>query len=119
MRITVTARHFKASEQLRSYAENEVKRLKKFFDGIVDAEVILTKERANRNASITLNVNNHSFVASESSENFYKSIDLAVDNLERQLKRFKDKLRAKSLRNRETEAVASAVEESGLGEELD
>ncbi|RKY92000.1 ribosomal subunit interface protein, partial [candidate division KSB1 bacterium] len=47
MRVTFTARHFKASEQLRQYAENEVKKLKKFFDGIVDCDVILTKQRAN------------------------------------------------------------------------
>ncbi len=110
MRISVTARHFKASEQLQSYAENEAKRLKKFFDGIVDCEVVLTKERANRIANISISVNSHKFVATESSENFYKSIDLATDNLERQLKRFKEKIRTKAYRNKETEAVASEIE---------
>ncbi|NOY76464.1 MAG: ribosome-associated translation inhibitor RaiA [Calditrichaeota bacterium] len=117
MRISVTARHFKASEQLRSYAENEAKRLKKFFDGIVDCEVVLTKERANRVANISIGVNNHKFVATESSENFYKSIDLAVDNLERQLKRFKEKIRTKAYRSKEPEVVATEIE-GGIEEEI-
>ncbi|GBD92830.1 ribosome-associated factor Y [bacterium BMS3Abin05] len=117
MRISVTARHFKASDQLRSYGENEVKRLKKFFDGIVDCEVVLTQERANRIANISISVNSHKFVAAESSENFYKSIDLAVVNMERQLKRFKEKLRTKSHRAKEQEVVSSEVEENEFNEE--
>jgi len=111
MRISITARHFKASEQLQSYAENKVKRLKKIFDGIVDCDVVLTKERANRIANISVGVNSHKFVATESSENFYKSIDLAANNLERQLKRFKQKIRTKAYRNKETEEVVSEIEE--------
>ena len=31
MRITFTARHGKASEELKKYAENEVRRLKKYY----------------------------------------------------------------------------------------
>ncbi len=118
MRISVTARHFKASDQLRSYAENEAKRLKKFFDGIVDCEIVLTKERANRIAGISISVNSRKFVATESSENFYKSIDLAVDNMERQLKRFKEKLRTKAYRNKEAEAVTSEIGTENIEEEL-
>ena len=91
MQITFTARHFKASESLKQYAVNEIQRLQKFFDRIVHCDVILVKERSNLIADISLNVANGALAVKESSEDFYKSIDLAVDKLERQIKKFKSK----------------------------
>ncbi len=96
MQITFTARHFKASESLKSYAENEVNRLNKFFEGIVDCDIILSKERNNNIAEISLKVSSGVLSVKESSEDFYKSIDLAVDKLERQIKKFKDKIHSYS-----------------------
>lgn len=93
MQITFTARHFKASDSLKKYAEGEVKRLKKFFDGIVDCDVVLIKERSNQIADISLKVSNGVLAVKESSEDFYKSIDQAVEKLERQIKKFKGKIR--------------------------
>ena len=52
MQIKFTARHFKASESLKDYAENEIQRLQKFFDRIVDCDVIQA-DGGTRTASIT------------------------------------------------------------------
>jgi ribosome-associated translation inhibitor RaiA len=41
MLIEFTARHFHASENLRSYAEQEVQRLDKVFDRITQCQIIL------------------------------------------------------------------------------
>ena len=93
MDFSKPSRHFKASESLKNYAENEIKRLQKFFDRIVDCDIILVKERNNLIADISLNVSNGMLAVKESSEDFYKSIDQAVDKLERQIKKFKGKNR--------------------------
>ena len=93
MQITFTARHFKASESVKEYAENEIQRLQKFFDRIVDCDIILVKERNNLIADISLNVSNGVLAVKESSDDFYKSIDQAVNKLERQIKKFKGKNR--------------------------
>jgi putative sigma-54 modulation protein len=93
MQIKFTARHFKASESLKDYAENEIQRLQKFFDRIVDCDIILVKERNNLIADISLNVSSGVLAVKESSEDFYKSIDKAVDKLERQIKKYKGKNR--------------------------
>ncbi len=95
MRITVTSRHFKASDRLKNYASEEVRRLKKYFDHIIDCDIVLHEEKLNKTAEITLMVKGDSFAASEDSENFEKSIDQAVGKLEKQIVRFKEKVRSK------------------------
>ncbi len=96
MQVTFTARHFKATEPLRLYAENEVARLRKFADGIVGCDIVLTQERNNHIADITVRIDNVKLNVSESTEDFFKSIDQAVDKLERQIKKHRDKVRKHS-----------------------
>ena len=96
MQITFTARHFKATESLKKYIDTEVERLQKFFDGIVDCDVVLEKERNNHIADISLKISNGVLAVKESSDDFYKSIDLAVGKLERQIKKYKGKIRSHS-----------------------
>ncbi len=96
MKTTITSRHFKASEKLTGYATTEVERLNKFFPGIVDCEVILSYDvHQNKTAEASLNVPGDTIVASETSEDFYKSIDQMVGKLEVQIRRYKDKLKKK------------------------
>ena len=96
MQITFAARHFKASESLKNYAETEVTRLQKYFDGIVACGIVLSQERNNHIAEISAKVSNGLLSVKESSDDFYKSIDLAVEKLQRKLKKHKAKLRQHS-----------------------
>jgi len=93
MRISFTARHYKAPEKLKNYAENKVKKLEKFFDGIIDCDIVLDYIKDQQIAEIKINVYNNVLAATEQSDDVYKSIDNAVDKLERQLKKYKTKLR--------------------------
>lgn len=101
MDIHFTARRFKAHQELRDHALSSLKKLDKYYDGIVRSDVILSYEH-NRNstkiAEINLRVFGVVLTAKEKSEDFYKSLDLAVEKLERQLDRYKTKLRAKDKR---------------------
>jgi len=95
MNVQVTARRFKAHESLKDYAIKEVKRLEKFSDEIHKADVILSYERAHnsvKTAEIVLHLDGNSLLAKESSDDFKKSIDLAVVKLERQLRKLKTKV---------------------------
>ncbi len=96
MNVQFTARHFKAHEGLKQYALNQVGTLKRFYDGIVNGNIVLSFERTKDSvkiAEINLHVYGTVLTAIEKSENFYKSIDNAVFKLERQLKKYKTKHR--------------------------
>ncbi len=91
MKLHITARHFKLTDALRTFAETEVARLEKYHDGIIESEVILSAEKLTQVAEILLKVYGQRLTATEKSENIQKSITLAVDKLERQLKKYKEK----------------------------
>lgn len=93
MRITFTARHFKASPRLKEHAHNQVSKLKKYYDGILDIEIILDFIKQQQVAELIAKVYGTKLTVIEQSGDMYKSIDLAVDKMERQLKKYKDKIR--------------------------
>jgi putative sigma-54 modulation protein len=98
MRTTVTSRRFKAHESLVAYAQEAVERLLRYYDGILKSEVILQYEKARNSvkvAEIHLSVYSAVLTAKHRSDDFHKSIDGAVEKIEIQLKKFKDKLHRK------------------------
>jgi putative sigma-54 modulation protein len=96
MKTTVTSRHFKASEKLNDYAKKEIERLNKYFDAIIDCDCVLSFDvNKNKTVEYSIRVPGEILHASETSDDFYKSIDQAVTKLEKQVVRFKDKLRKK------------------------
>lgn len=112
MRITITARHFKLSERMKRYAEREVFRLKRYYDGIIDVDIILSWEKKTRLAEINISVYGTVLTAHERSEDMTKSVDRAVDKLERQLKKYKDRLRGFEHETMGSEPFQGEVEES-------
>ena len=99
MQVSVTARHFKATDRLKKYAKNEIQRLEKFFDGIIDCNVVLDYIKSNQSkhvAEIHLKVHGRTLSVSEISNDMYKSIDYAINKLERKLQKYKARLRSYS-----------------------
>lgn len=110
MRINITARHYKASDKLKAFAETEVRRLKKYYDGIIDCDIILDYEKAVNSlqiAEIAVKVYGQRLVVREKSEDIYKSIGAAVDKLERQIKKYKEKRHG----HKHEKTVSSPLEE--------
>ncbi len=94
MNITITARKFKAHDSLKQFIQDEVSSLKKFNDSILNSEVILSYQNNKDSikiAEIILNIPGHTLNAAENSDDFKKSVSLAVEKLERQLKKLKSK----------------------------
>jgi ribosomal subunit interface protein len=95
MRTKISSLHFKATDSLKEFAEKEVLRLSKFTDEIVNCEVELSYQKAQKRAHIHVSVNHSVLNASEVTDDFQKSIVGAVDKLEEQLKRLKGRIQSK------------------------
>ncbi|MBM2844747.1 MAG: hypothetical protein HW407_59 [Bacteroidetes bacterium] len=92
-----TARRFRARQELKEFATDAVKKLDKFYDGIFRADVILSFEGATKNikiAEINLHVFGTMLTAREKSEDYHKSVELAVEKMNGRLAKYKSKLRA-------------------------
>lgn len=93
MRINITARHFKLKDDLRTYTENEVQQLTKYFDNIIDLDVILEWQKFHRTAELKTNVFGNMLTAHAEADEMHKAINSAVEKMERQLIKYKEKLR--------------------------
>lgn len=91
--VSVTFRHLEATTSLREYAIEKVSRVKKYFDGQSEINVVLSSEKHRHTAEITLKANRITINAKEETGDMYSAIDLAVDKLDRQMKKYKEKLR--------------------------
>jgi len=92
MRLNITARHFKLTDKIRNYVSKEVEHLSKYYDGIIDMDVILEWEKKDRIAEIKANVFHTVLSAEKRSDDIYLSIHGAVEKMERQLIKYKDRL---------------------------
>jgi ribosomal subunit interface protein len=98
MNIKVTSRHFKSHESLSEYAQRSIEELSHFYDGIIKAEVIFSYEKSRNSvkiAEITLTVYGTVLTGIGKSEEYEKSIDMAIAKLKTRLKKYKEKLHAK------------------------
>ena len=121
MRIDITARHFELTKALEDHVQDGLWTLKKYFDRLINAHVILSVEKYRQIAEITLKVSGLTLASKEESDDMYTSIDHALDKLERQVKRYKQKLQNHKSKRREVEEarVEGSEETFEFGEEGD
>lgn len=94
MKTTFTARHFDASKELHAYAEEAVQKLDQFYDRIVTCDIILQPVPDNENpqqAELNVKVPQKLINAKEQAATYEKAINEVVENVSRQLKKYKDK----------------------------
>ena len=94
MPIEVTARHMHATEDLQEYARRKAAELVDEFRFVEHIHVILDIEKHGHRhiAEVVAQVKHHGKQeAKESSDNLRASIDLAMEKLEKQLRKLHDK----------------------------
>ncbi len=116
MEVIVKGRNINVTDTLREYAVEKMTKMTKYLDQIMQIEIEFIVEK---NPSIadaktveaTVFTKGPVIRAKESSSDMYASIDLVVDKLERQVKRYKGKL--KSHNARATENVKESLINEG------
>jgi putative sigma-54 modulation protein len=110
MEITTTARHFELTPAIREHGEKRLQKLTRYFDRITKTNVVLIREKHRQIAEITLRVNGSDLVSREETNDVFLSIDRAVESLERQLKRHKERLVERSRKENGLKGLEPAAE---------
>lgn len=97
MQITVRAHHLAVTKALKEYAQKKMTKLLKYSDKIKEIVVELNvndtaDEKKRQVAQVTVKVPNNIVRAEEASKDMYASLDVVCDKLEKQLKKYKDKI---------------------------
>jgi putative sigma-54 modulation protein len=100
MNIKVNTVHFTADQKLVDFVNKKVAKMDVFFDGIINAEVLLKVDKPesanNKITEIKLSLPATDYLfAKKQADTFEEATDLAVDAIRIQLKKHKDRLRSK------------------------
>lgn len=92
MQLDVTGHHVEVTDALRQYVTTKLEKIERHFDLVSDVHCILTVEKLRHKAEATVNVNGGRIYADATEEDMYAAIDGLVDKLDRQVKKYKEKL---------------------------
>lgn len=118
MEITVTFRHTEPMDSLRDYAIEKISKLDKYLDFPAEARVVLSVEKFRHQVDVTLNLNGTWIKAVEETEDMYSAIDQVADKLEKQVKKFIEKIRTRRSEDWESEVVSAELEEEAIGDQF-
>jgi len=93
--FTISGKHIEITEAIRVHAEEKTSKLPKYYNSINQVEVIVDGAQGASTSVEIIARAEHSkvFVGTETGEDTYRCIDMAVHKLERQLRKAKSKER--------------------------
>ena len=95
MHLSFTFRATEANDALKEYAQEKLERIHKYFPEPIKVHVVYSQQRGYLHAAdVQITLPNGLVVkAAESSEDYFSAIDLVLAKIERQLRRYKDRIR--------------------------
>ncbi len=98
MDIKVHSIHFDADAKLLDFVQEKVSKLEQFFDHIIVGEVYLRLDKSedteNKVAHVKLSLPGREVFAKRQCKTFEEAVDLSVEALRRQIRKYKGKLKA-------------------------
>jgi ribosomal subunit interface protein len=99
MGIRIQSIHFDATKALEQFIQRKVSKLEVFYGDILETEVILKVVKPetvqNKEALVKVKISGSELFASKVSDTFEESIDSAIEALQKQLIKIKEKNRTK------------------------
>ena len=92
MRYTITGRNINVTPGIRRAVEEKIGKLDRYFNPDTEVIVTLSVQKDKQKIEVTIPVKGNIIRAEESSSDMYVSIDLVEEVIERQLKKYKNKI---------------------------
>ncbi|MGG4604921.1 ribosome-associated translation inhibitor RaiA [Alcaligenaceae bacterium 429] len=92
MSLSITGRNVEITPAIREYVENKIGRVGKHFDSVIGIQVVLSVERVQHKAEVTLRLAGKDLHSEAAEESMYAAIDVLADKVERQIIKAKDKV---------------------------
>ncbi|MCI9104365.1 MAG: ribosome-associated translation inhibitor RaiA [Lachnospiraceae bacterium] len=92
MRYTITGRNINVTPGIRRAVEEKIGKLDRYFNPDTEVIITLSVQKDKQKIEVTIPVKGNLIRAEESSDDMYTSIDLVEEVIERQLKKYKNKL---------------------------
>ena len=116
MRIIISGKNIDITDGLRQAVEDKLSKLERYFTPETDIIVTLSIEKERQKVEVTIPVKGNIIRSEQVSNDMYVSIDLVEEVIERQLKKYKNKIidqkqSAPSLQNFQKEYIEKEIED--------
>ena len=93
MRLTIIGKNMDLTEGIKVAVEDKLSKIEKYFKEDIDVKATVRAKKNRQTIEVTIIPVNSSIIrAEDSQENLYAAIDVVVDKLSKQLKKYKTKL---------------------------
>lgn len=92
MRFSITGKNINVTAGLRSAVESKIGKLEKYFSPETEAHVTLSVQKDDQKIEVTIPVKGNIIRAEQVSGDMYASIDMVEEIIEKQLKKYKNKI---------------------------
>ena len=99
MNLVISGKNIDITEGLRAAVEEKIGKLERYFNDSTEVHVTLSTEKNRQKIEVTVPMKGTIIRAEETSTDMYVSIDLVEEIIERQLKKYKNKIITKQQSN--------------------
>jgi putative sigma-54 modulation protein len=120
MKISTTARHCELAPEDRTFVQQRLERLLRYFRDprdLMEAHVVVGVEKYRHSAEITLKLRHGEVVSREEANDSRAAIEQAAEHLEQQIRRLKEK-RLSRKRDGQPREIAPTDSSSAAGEDM-
>lgn len=116
--ITITGRHVLVTEAMKDYALEKLSKIDRFSPRMIDVALTMDIQKLDHRVDIVIHFNNMKIKSHATSGDMYASIDLAVDKLQTQIRRYKSKIQDYHFKSLNVVDMNVNVIRAGLEDEL-
>src|SRR5262247_2669865 len=99
MQAIISARGLSISNTYKDALTHRLAKLQPLFPNIVEAKIVLSREKHRRTAALTLVTKRHTFRSEETAGDLAVAVDMAIDALARQVREMKDRVKNRKARH--------------------
>lgn len=92
MNLNITGHHVEITPAIRDYVSSKLDRVIRHFDNVTSVAVILSVEKLNKKAEVTVHVRGKDIYVESAEPDMYAAIDAMADKLDRQVLKYKQKI---------------------------
>ncbi len=95
MNLNLTGRHLEITPAIRAHVLDKLDKIKRHFDHVIDVNVVLSVEKLQQKAEVTVHLSGKTIVVECDDANLYVAIDNLSEKLDRQILKHKEKFAAR------------------------
>lgn len=117
MQITFTGRHVQITDDVRAFVERRANKLEGAFNFLDELQVVIEQEKTRFFAELTLLARKAAFHARIETHDVFESLDTALNRIETQVRRHKERMKDRRHRQSHRDVVAQLSEDAATADD--